>query len=279
MVLRPTKSRGYRSAQMIDSLSTLHVRRFGFRFITYLQTYTMFVSCTIDVLDLKENESENRLGVHQAGVKEKCLALAQEASVRLNFGLEVLRQTGATPSAARCAAVIVQLLRQWSDKKAMSVSNQRQYSGQGSVVSSHTRRQSSSLSISPGVGLFKSAPVSRQLNEGCRPNAQPRTQVLPLSTAADANHDFQYAEDLSSPRQLQTHAYSSTRVSDGMALQYYSSMTLQPDGPSGGFYLHSNSNDYVNIGIETPMRWLPENIQDDGSWMLMTDFEHDFLGL
>jgi hypothetical protein len=60
----------------------LHIRRFSFRVITYLETYTMFVASTINILDLKE-------GVNY-----------EAAGARLALGFEILRNATSTPSNA-----------------------------------------------------------------------------------------------------------------------------------------------------------------------------------
>ena len=91
------------AAEMIDRLIMLHIRRFGFRIVTYLESYTMFVASTINVLDLKD-------GIDKDG-----------ARARLALNLEVLRSATGTPSStrcvtsspsiARCVAIIESLLR------------------------------------------------------------------------------------------------------------------------------------------------------------------------
>jgi hypothetical protein len=81
------------AAEMIDRLFMLHVRRFGFRVITYLESYTMFVASTINILDLKE-------GIDAEG-----------ASSRIEFSLELFRNAASTPSNLRCVEIIEQLLR------------------------------------------------------------------------------------------------------------------------------------------------------------------------
>jgi hypothetical protein len=91
------------AAEMIDRLFMLHIRRFGFRIITYLEIYTMFVASTINILDCRDNIDKER------------------ASARLALNLEVLRiatgtrsSTGcftSAPSIARCVKIIEQLLR------------------------------------------------------------------------------------------------------------------------------------------------------------------------
>lgn len=78
---------------MIDLLFMLHVRRFGFRVISYLESYTLFVASTINVLDLKE-------GINEEG-----------ARARLALTFEVFRNARSTPSNMRCADIIEQLLR------------------------------------------------------------------------------------------------------------------------------------------------------------------------
>ncbi|KAI9818758.1 MAG: hypothetical protein M1827_007578 [Pycnora praestabilis] len=80
------------AAEEIDRLFMLHIRRFGFRVITYLESYTMFVASTINLLDLKE------------GIDE------ESASARLTLSLEILRNATSTPSNARCVEIIEQLL-------------------------------------------------------------------------------------------------------------------------------------------------------------------------
>lgn len=101
LLCRPYRSKQQRArkmattaAEMIDRLFMLHIRRFGFRVITYLESYTMFVASTINILDLKE-------GVDEEG-----------AGARLALSLEILRNATSTPSNARCVDIIEQLLRQ-----------------------------------------------------------------------------------------------------------------------------------------------------------------------
>ncbi|KIX96081.1 uncharacterized protein Z520_08336 [Fonsecaea multimorphosa CBS 102226] len=256
-----------KAAQMIDTLFTLHVRQFGFRFITYLQTYTMFVACTINVLDLKENESNSRDLATGAEAREECLALAQEASVRLNFGLEVLRQAGATPSAARCAAVIVQLLRQWSNKEANSkMCNQRQRQRSEQQPSPPFRRQSSMCRAE-----------ARHPSRSLQHNAHFRTDLLSMQTQSNGNESMLFPAVESTPAYAQAHGQAvdkqpSPDISDTMNLGFGSSSGLQPLQPDGSAYSNSHVPNFANSGIETPMRWLPDNIHDDGSWMLMMDF-------
>jgi hypothetical protein len=58
---------------MIDRLIILHIRRFGLRIFTYLESYATFVASKINILDLKD-------GTDKDG-----------ASARLALNLEVLR--------------------------------------------------------------------------------------------------------------------------------------------------------------------------------------------
>ena len=80
------------AAETIDRLLMLHIRRFGFRVITYLESYTVFVASTINILDIKD------------GIDE------ESARVRLALNLEVLRNASSTPSNARCVKIIEQLI-------------------------------------------------------------------------------------------------------------------------------------------------------------------------
>lgn len=100
LLCRPYRSKQDRArkmattaAEMIDRLFVLHIRRFRFRVITYLESYTMFVASTINILDLKD------------GIDEEA------AGARLDFCLEILRNATSTPSNARCVEIIQQLSR------------------------------------------------------------------------------------------------------------------------------------------------------------------------
>ncbi|OCT54331.1 hypothetical protein CLCR_00855 [Cladophialophora carrionii] len=266
-----------KAAQMIDSLFTLHVRRFGFRFITYLQTYTMFVACTINVLDLKENESCKR----RSG---DGLVLAQEASVRLNFGLEVLRQAGATPSAARCAAVIVQLLRQWSDKKVLrgAIQSSRDHRGHIIVASPRASPPSRSCAASAAGVLVEPTTGPAQTSERSPSHAPPASNSLPAFSPEVGSSSFQFHASPSTAQQPQVRGRAlnsapSPSVQNSMAYQYNGSVSLEQLCPNESPYADASISNFVNMGIETPMRWLPDNIVDDGSWMLMTDFGNGFL--
>ena len=212
------RARCSRAAAMTDILFTLHVRRFGFRCITWLQTYTMFVACTINVCDLKESRQSQDADANQ------------EVNARLDFGLEVLRQTGSTPSATRCALIIEHLLQAPTQanaiEKACAAAQPTQY-----VPSSVAKGRTTARSASKG--------------SACTPPMPP--------------------------------SYAGTS-----ALQL--GANLGP-APNGGGFLSSNTvlpeqhnlpamNNGLATGIDTPYRWLPENVYDDGSWMLM-DIDFD----
>ncbi|MCJ1306057.1 hypothetical protein MMC08_008875 [Hypocenomyce scalaris] len=115
LLCRPYRSKQDRArkmattaAEMIDRLFMLHVRRFGFRVITYLESYTMFVASTINILDMKE-------GIDEEG-----------ASARLALSLEIFRNATSTPSNARCVEIIEQLIRKNERSKDDLPNNQTQ---------------------------------------------------------------------------------------------------------------------------------------------------------
>lgn len=250
------------AAGMIDMLFTLHVRRFGFRFITYLQSYTMFVACTINVLDLKENRGST---ADLSSEVDSPISIAQEASGRLDFGLEVLRQAGSTPSALRCAAIITKLL----EKNSIRGSGQRPAEQQPHSLNGRVRRtsslQSNQLGQSPArsrIHVNGSSHSSPNLN---LPN--PNVLYHPLS-------DMRNQGNLSS----ETTAMDNTDFNVGQSFPYQNEAFLENGAPvSGAASLPYTGNTLQNsVGmIETPLRWLPDNLYDDGSWMLMdVDFEN-----
>ena len=120
------------AAEMIDRLFMLHVRRFGFRVISYLESYTMFVASTINILDLRD------------GIEEEA------AGARLALSLEILRNASSTPSNARCVEIIEQLLRNneqaTQDRRLSQISQPPAWSPSigGEQALAHQRRQSSS---------------------------------------------------------------------------------------------------------------------------------------
>ncbi|KAI8957832.1 hypothetical protein F5Y11DRAFT_66026 [Daldinia sp. FL1419] len=216
------KERCTKAAKMTDTLLMLHVKRFGFQYITYLETYTLFVACTVNVLDFTENEA-------LAGDP----ALAREANARLHFGLEILRQANSTPAAARCASTICQLF----NKQKASITNGAKTPAQATpqMIASSSP---GALEISPAVQPFMPTPE-------------------PSATA------------VSFPATSQP----SLAVSEG---SYIDSIVA-----AGIPYMQDRDTAHAlqsPVPIQTPLRWLPENVQDDGSWMLMADanFNDDF---
>lgn len=85
------------AAQNIDALLILHIRRYGFRIITFLESYTTFVDSTVNILDLQTSNDP------------------QAASARLSLNLEVLRNAGTTPSNKRAVETIERILKKGQD--------------------------------------------------------------------------------------------------------------------------------------------------------------------
>lgn len=261
-VSNTARARCTKAARMSDTLFTLHVRRFGFRCITWLQTYTMFVACTINVLDFKESKAQDGLNVDPA--------LAQEASARLGFGLEVLRQAGATPSAARCASIISQLLQNSGDleKDARTgtveparppTESRRTKSNEGSggtrtLTSQRTRPTSGSPTKPPeGIGTDHNSGLVTDFSG----------QPMPAHHQAAHIHTGQSPAIRPAEATLHDMAPSPYRNEMMLGNPQFSNDILPPVNP-----------DMNRSGIETPFRWLPDNVCDDGSWMLM-DIDFD----
>ncbi|KAG4221207.1 hypothetical protein PC116_g30316 [Phytophthora cactorum] len=214
---------------MTDTLLMLHVKRFGFRYVTYLETYTLFVACTVNVLDFTENEVSS-------GDKE----LAREANARLHFGLEILRQANSTPAAARCASTICQLF----NKQKASVRDDTTERGPEREASQTVSSSSTSgLEISSNIQTFMPTPASSATTLSFPATSQPSS--LPV---------------------VQGH-YIDPIISAGIPY-------IQ-DADADGDAEHTLQSP---VPVETPLRWLPENVQDDVSWMLMADanFNGDF---
>lgn len=174
----------------------------------------MFVACTINVCDLKESQQS-----HDAGSRHR----NEQINARLEFGLELLRQTGSTPSASRCALIIEQLLQ--TPARACDMEEGR--------PAEEASRGASSETGKPGI-------------------------AIPTS-----------------PNKIQDSA-SLTRP-DGIDVEWRQSLPSCPDGdilPTDTSRVPSQQtlpllNAATATGIDTPYRWLPENVYDDGSWMLM----------
>ena len=219
---------------MIYTLFTLHFLRFGYRFVTYLQTYTMFVACTINILDYKENLTNSNPDSHAEG---DGFALAQEASARLDFGLEVLRQAKSTPSAGRCAAIIAQLLQK-GDKPASGGAQEKQQE-----THSGAAEDRSNLAAMPNSTFTPTSPAPGTMYDIERRTHGSLHDLSPQTVALSDDHPPRY----------------------------------RPAGvPEASIVLSSNTQpQYLPYTATSSVRWLPENMQDDGSWMFMTDADLD----
>ncbi|RYC59790.1 hypothetical protein CHU98_g6413 [Xylaria longipes] len=243
------RARCTRAAQMTDTLFMLHVRRFGFRCVTWLQTYTMFVACTINVKDLKENRAQDNKIVDAD--------LAHAASARLDFGLEILRQgASSTPSAGRCASIVAQLLNNGNDTTA----SLRQVCQQGENKSQPDLQGHGGQS---GVGGLNAQPL---VLVGAIDRHTPTTQAVKTPGTI---------QDISINRRP---TCSEEELPLGLLRPGGALQTQGPQASSDGSTLH---DDHTTLGdglqsprTDIPFGWAPENIWDDGSWMLM-DMEFD----
>ncbi|KAI0855810.1 fungal-specific transcription factor domain-containing protein [Xylaria cubensis] len=237
-----------RAAQMTDTLFMLHVRRFGFRCVTWLQTYTMFVACTINVKDLKENRAQN----NQTADAE----LAHAASSRLDFGFEILRHgASSTPSAGRCASIVAQLLNNGNETTAIPQQVSQQ-TDQNSRLDLQVHGEQSGA----GVLNAQSLPLVGAI-DGHTPTAQviktPKTAHERIDSQPGKNNEEPHLGDLHPGDALQTQGHQA--ASDGHMLhQRHTTLGLGLQTPR----------------INTPSGWVPETMWDDGSWMLM-DMEFD----
>ncbi|KAI0466921.1 fungal-specific transcription factor domain-containing protein [Xylaria cf. heliscus] len=233
------RARCTRAAHITDTLFMLHVRRFGFRCVTWLQTYTLFVACTINVKDLKENRAENN-SIPDAD-------LAHAASARLDFGLEILRQGAiSTPSAGRCASLIAQLLNNSHEIPA----SPRQQDIQG-----HTGQSE--------AGRLNAQPLA------CASAIDEHTPTLQAVKGPGVMH-------ICSANESPTRDEEQVRLGIARPAGYL--QTQVPLGPEDGDMVHDRpvtpAAGLQSSGIEMRFGWAAENIWDDGSWMLM-DMEFD----
>jgi hypothetical protein len=218
---------------MIDRLLTLHVRRFGFRVLTYLETYTVFVAATVNILDLKEGKDEE----------------AEASNARLAFNVELLRNAHSTPSTMRCVEIIEQCLRKDSAEK---------FAGTGTTKSQPTLHHQS---LPPPL-------VSH-------PESRPQGRSFPgeFRNLAAAPPDETRSNEFS-------FLNSMTQDPLNMPVIYHSAQ-LVPNSPAG---LTSNESSPMQVNgssslVDTPLRWLPDNLRDDCSWMMMgMDFANPFDG-
>lgn len=193
---------------MIDVLFMLHVRRFGFRVISYLESYTLFVASTVNVLDLKE-------GINEDG-----------ARARLALTFEVFRNARGTPSNIRCADIIEQLLRK------------------NDVNDKTTRSNTVESKATPA------SPVSTMHHSSDTHQTALSQTALPNS-ALDAGN----SED-----------FGFVNIQTAGNFPAFDQQQPMPETPvmEQAMPLHMGSS-----GIETPLRWLPDNLGDDHAWMMM----------
>ncbi|UKZ61382.1 uncharacterized protein TrAtP1_002647 [Trichoderma atroviride] len=234
------KARCTEAARATDILFTMHVRRFGFRCITWLQTYTMFVACTINVRDLKECQE---IGGDTT--------LAHESGARLDFGMEILRQAESTPSASRCALIISQLLHGQITKNGAP----------------QTTEEGQALSNSMGPPAAATEDKTQPVPDAMKGNGEdtslsslPAQPIVQHEPHDQSRHiDFGHAPPLLCPEDSEQ---------DTAPLAYQSEASLG-NGPFLGRVHVALDPTLCGNGVETPFRWLPENVCDDGSWMLM----------
>ncbi|KAM0512802.1 hypothetical protein ACHAPE_008435 [Trichoderma viride] len=238
------KTRCTEAARATDMLFTMHVRRFGFRCITWLQTYTMFVACTINVCDLKESQEAER-------PNDSDTTLAHESGARLDFGMEVLRQAGSTPSASRCALIISQLLQGQISKTGVPQTTEQGQALSNSMGPPATATEDKTLPVSAALG---------ESGEGTLLSSLPRQPIVEHESRDRSRHiDFDQASAL---------LCSKNSEQDTAALTYQGGASLG-NGPFLGRVNIALDSTLCGNGVETPFRWLPENVCDDGSWMLM----------
>ncbi|KAL8689138.1 MAG: hypothetical protein Q9218_005123 [Villophora microphyllina] len=199
LLCRPYRSKQQRAremattaAEMIDRLFMLHVRRFGFRVITYLESYTMFVASTINILDLKD------------GIEEEA------AGARLALSLEVLRNASSTPSNARCVEIIQQLLRKNEHQRET-----RRLSQASQAPSRH-----------PTIGAQQPLDHPRRQSWSAHSSMYQRTPIPQMPTTALTNSQHNGVAHL-----IDDYAYSNTPGTDSSTSHFFDQNTnlLSPD--------------------------------------------------
>ncbi|KAJ9195878.1 transcriptional regulator family: Fungal Specific TF [Paecilomyces variotii] len=219
------------AAEMIDGLITLHVKRFGFRVMTYLEMYTVFVGATINILDFKERDGPE----------------AEAASIRLAFNLEVLRNARSTPSTLRCVEIIQHLLKQ----KRLETGN-------------NTCRQSTSprerVPSTQVTSQIATIPSNLTLNPTFRGTiAESDTTVFRADTMNRVRSD-----DLSLLSTVNSSAFPdipSRQDPGSQSLPHFHACDF-----SSGI-----SSMQLNAGspVQAPLRWLLDNVYDDCGCMMM----------
>ncbi|EXJ83061.1 hypothetical protein A1O1_06679 [Capronia coronata CBS 617.96] len=250
------------AACMIDTLFTLHIRRFGFRSITYLQTYTMFVACTVNILDFRENQP-------LPDANEVDLNLAQESSARLDFGLEVLKQAVSTPSAARCAAIVMQLLERPNATKP----RQQSLVGQ-TLLTSETGHGSHGMSHDHHLGSGGPGNTDKSCDGDGDVNANPvfvTSWGRNYRPSADGPQGGGSQDDQTSEMPFDM----GTGGGQSLLPQHQQNAASKSSAPYANNVFATN-DELGYSSIDTPLRWLGDNLRDDGSWMLM-DINLDYL--
>ncbi|KKA16332.1 hypothetical protein T310_10066 [Rasamsonia emersonii CBS 393.64] len=220
-----------KAAEMIDGLMTLHVKRFGFRALTYLETYTVFVGATINILDLKESKGEK----------------AETASARLAFNMEVLRNARSTPSTMRCVEIIQQLVRKNGSGQEGNADNEG----------------------------YRSSSLNRNQHGAAPPQSMPTPPDSIVSGQAPQNPTSFDFHQVRSDDMSFLHSMNGSNLMD-MPLQHDQMQllsTLHPFASSNAIPNMQANN--AGSAVETPLRWLPDNVRDDCSWMMM---DMDFAG-
>lgn len=197
------------AAGAIDSLLMLHIRRYGFRVITYLESYTVFVASTINILDMKDGIGE------------------ETARARLSLNLEVLRNASSTPSNARCVKIIEQ-----------------------SLLGDAQGRESHSKSINNQPQQNKNSPYPLNSIQGSYAHTQRRDYTQPVHQGLSAMHP---EEEMSS---------------NVLDLADYLSSYNQEALTNGNT---SQTEIHMDPTLETPLRWLPDNIGDNHEWMMASN--------
>ncbi|GAE00169.1 nitrogen assimilation transcription factor nirA [Paecilomyces variotii No. 5] len=231
---RPRKERARtlatKAAEMIDGLLTLHVKRFGFRVMTYLEMYTVFVGATINILDFKEKE----------GLE------AEAASARLAFNLEVLRNARSTPSTRRCVDIIQHLL---NGESGNANNCQRQ--------STSSQEQLGSTDVTSHVGVIPGSLALQPLTRGSLVESDSS-----LFRAGTINQVRPDGLSLLDPED----SAGITGTPSRQDLAFQSLQNLQAcEVPAEVSSVQPNTGSPV----QAPLRWLLDNVYDDCGWMMM----------
>jgi len=230
---------------MIDRLLTLHVRRFGFRVLTYLETYTVFVGATVNILDLKQYKGEE----------------AEAANARLAFSMEVLRNAHSTPSTLKCVEIIEQCLRndnQAADKRQCEGRSNRISNTPQSIVSPQTSNH----------GPCQQQEVPPLALSPCFPaNGRPS---FPMPHAQYQNPVNSSGRKFACSNSPSNHLLELPAMYGSNQLDTDPNSAVASDGPPP-----MPIND--SFPVETPLRWLPDNLRDDCTWMMMgMDFAYPY---